>query len=560
MRRFVLGVAAFALATMTLSWAMAGDQDIARKITEQLRKEQEAGNLRGFTINLKVAEGNVRLEGQVSDEDQQKLASEVARKVEGVKNVVNDLAIHTEHWVELTDAKPKTIDDGQIAEEIARALREQKDAGLLKGFSVDVQVAEGEVTMTGVVASQEQRELVIAAAESTTGVTSVLGQLTVKAPQAKAIEPTPTLAQCEPETADEAAKSVSNALYQAEQAEQQEKDRQIGELLTKALQDARDRGYMQDFSIGVHVDNGFAWLKGNVSSEEQKTVALEIARRIQGVREVINDLTVVELVVETTNNDSLLAIAEEIGERLKTAERLGTLRGADMDVRVASENILLSGVVASAEQERLAMELARQVTGKDNVQSELTITPVEYAQPVTANVDLATVAENQPQAQLQPPMAIGPVPVPVSSGAAQPGYVMASSGMPPTADTQYVAMNQTPRPLGATRLASYAGAAVAAPFAIMGQAAGMGVGPAHLPSPGYTQVPARYDHPNLPGYAWPSYAAHPNYAAVTYPKQYSPTAWPYIGPFYPYPQVPLGWRKVTLKWDDGWWQLDFKSR
>ena len=42
-------------------------------------------------------------------------------------------------------------------------------------------------------------------------------------------------------------------------------------------------------------------------------------------------------------------------------------------------------------------------------------------------------------------------------------------------------------------------------------------------------------------------------------QQYSPTAWPYIGPFYPYPQVPLGWRKVTLEWDDGWWFLDFKD-
>ncbi len=71
---------------------------------------------------------------------------------------------------------------------------------------------------------------------------------------------------------------------------------------------------------------------------------------------------------------------------------------------------------------------------------------------------------------------------------------------------------------------------------------------------------ARFDNPSMPGYAWPSYAAYPNYGAVTYPKQYSPTAWPYIGPFYPYPQVPLGWRKVTLEWDDGWWMLDFKSK
>lgn len=67
----------------------------------------------------------------------------------------------------------------------------------------------------------------------------------------------------------------------------------------------------------------------------------------------------------------------------------------------------------------------------------------------------------------------------------------------------------------------------------------------------------RFDQPHLPNYAWPAYAAYPNYAAVTYPKQYSAAAWPYIGPFYPYPQVPLGWRKVTLEWSDGWWFLDF---
>lgn len=91
--------------------------------------------------------------------------------------------------------------------------------------------------------------------------------------------------------------------------------------------------------------------------------------------------------------------------------------------------------------------------------------------------------------------------------------------------------------------------------------------PSGNPMPMYTAAashagvaPARYDQPRLPNYAWPSYAAYPNYAAVTYPKQYSPTAWPYIGPFYPYPQVPLGWRKVTLEWDDGWWFLDFKDQ
>ncbi len=72
--------------------------------------------------------------------------------------------------------------------------------------------------------------------------------------------------------------------------------------------------------------------------------------------------------------------------------------------------------------------------------------------------------------------------------------------------------------------------------------------------------PISYDHPHMPNYAWPSYATYPNYAGVSYPKQYSAMAWPYIGPFYPYPQVPLGWRSVSLEWDDGWWMLDFKDR
>jgi len=87
--------------------------------------------------------------------------------------------------------------------------------------------------------------------------------------------------------------------------------------------------------------------------------------------------------------------------------------------------------------------------------------------------------------------------------------------------------------------------------------AGGGPLPAYVPGVAAGVAPAYYDQPHMPNYAWPSYASYPNYAGLTYPKQYSPTAWPYIGPFYPYPQVPLGWRKVTLEWDDGWWFLDF---
>ena len=69
-----------------------------------------------------------------------------------------------------------------------------------------------------------------------------------------------------------------------------------------------------------------------------------------------------------------------------------------------------------------------------------------------------------------------------------------------------------------------------------------------------------YSNPQLPKHAWPAYAQYPNSAAVSYPTQYSASAWPYIGPFYPYPQVPMGWREVSLEWDDGHWQLDFEKK
>jgi hypothetical protein len=91
-----------------------------------------------------------------------------------------------------------------------------------------------------------------------------------------------------------------------------------------------------------------------------------------------------------------------------------------------------------------------------------------------------------------------------------------------------------------------------------GMQPGMMMDPGMQPTPtGY--APTSFNNPQLPHHAWPSYAQYPNSAAVSYPTQYSASAWPYIGPFYPYPQVPLGWREVSLEWDDGQWQLNFNK-
>jgi hypothetical protein len=60
--------------------------------------------------------------------------------------------------------------------------------------------------------------------------------------------------------------------------------------------------------------------------------------------------------------------------------------------------------------------------------------------------------------------------------------------------------------------------------------------------------------PPLPPYAWPTYAPHNNVSRVAYPQTYPANAFPFIGPYYPFPKVPLGWRSVRLDWEDGhWW-------
>jgi hypothetical protein len=65
--------------------------------------------------------------------------------------------------------------------------------------------------------------------------------------------------------------------------------------------------------------------------------------------------------------------------------------------------------------------------------------------------------------------------------------------------------------------------------------------------------PTDLNPPRMPPYAWPTYAPYNNYSRVAMPQAYPYNAWPFIGPAYPFPKVPLGWRSVKLEWDDGYW-------
>lgn len=91
------------------------------------------------------------------------------------------------------------------------------------------------------------------------------------------------------------------------------------------------------------------------------------------------------------------------------------------------------------------------------------------------------------------------------------------------------------------------------PLPVNGGNGGALIEPAPLGAPGMHTPDMQA--PPLPPYAWPTYAPYNNVSRVAYPEAYPYNAFPFIGPYYPFPKVPLGWRKVVLEWDDGHWYM-----
>jgi osmotically-inducible protein OsmY len=300
-------------------------------------------------------------------------------------------------------------------------------------------------------------------------------------------------------------------------------DREIAKTVMTELQQYKEAGQLKGFDVNLKVEDGIVYLMGEVANRNQRALIAKAAANAAGSSNVVNEIQVREAApsdvkpVSTfeTNAPTVsdTAITDAIFDQLAQAKAAGQLRGFDLDISTVSGDVWVKGSVASQEQKAMVLDVASRATGVTRVIDDVT---------VKGQNNVRSVSTAAPQA-----------PMPLPQG----------SSMPMMAPTQ--AGPNGPRAFAPSGLASYN-----APAPMQGGDAGMAMG-AGAP---------RYDQPNLPNYAWPSYAAYPNSAAVTYPKQYSPSAWPYIGPFYPYPQVPLGWRRVALEWDDGLWYLDFSSK
>ena len=257
-----------------------------------------------------------------------------------------------------------------------------------------------------------------------------------------------------------------------------------------------DANLIEGCDIGLKYENETVWLTGVVDSSEKISAIQAKIEEMNGVANVVNQLEVEKTAVEDASVKQVAIFQNQV---MSCPGQLD-IEGGQI---ISDEVVSVDGVPVNAEQAEDVASLPS-VLAVDDAEMAKTSVNAGKPRPIQANYGITVK-----------PVAYG------TTSIVEQGPAPAATGIPG-----------------------------AAPVPMNSQAYAM-------PKNGGSNM--CYDEPYMPRKAWPSYASYPNTAAVQYPKRHCASAWPYIGPYYPYPQVPDGWRKVTLEWSDGYWQLDFND-
>lgn len=218
--------------------AATGDE-IRRAVREAL--DQDLRIARPSDVTIKVADREVTLKGSVRDYYQETIALQDARDVVGVEKVVD-----------LIDSDTSGRDDEAIASDLKLDLRSDS---ALDDRPIGVSVDDGVATLTGVVHSPFEKEHAKHVATSVPGVRSVVNDVVVQ----------PAVG------------------YSDEALREKIEGRLAANWKTRPI----------SFGIHVAVEDGTATLTGDVESWSERLEAGHVARLVDGVADVNNDLKVV---------------------------------------------------------------------------------------------------------------------------------------------------------------------------------------------------------------------------------------------------------------------------
>ena len=176
-------LAAAALAAIALSGAcVAHADDSKRSVGEYTDDKVLLGKVKSALIsdktadageiNVEVYKGVVQLNGFVDNAKESAQAEAVARGVEGVKGVTNNLTLKQEK-----QTAGGAIDDSTVTAKVKTALTESKET---KAHDIKVETRGGVVQLSGFVESEAQKSAATKVAQSVEGVKSVTNSISIK--------------------------------------------------------------------------------------------------------------------------------------------------------------------------------------------------------------------------------------------------------------------------------------------------------------------------------------------------------------------------------------------
>jgi hyperosmotically inducible protein len=120
--------------------------------------------------------------------------------------------------------------------------------------------------------------------------------------------------------------------------------------------------------VSVDTQKGVVHLRGKVDSDEAKSAAADVAKNVEGVQSVKNDLQVVAPTARKAVDANDKEIAKAVGALLTQ-----DMQFKKVDVRADGGIVTLTGEVPSITASAKASEMARNVPGVKSVKNELTV-------------------------------------------------------------------------------------------------------------------------------------------------------------------------------------------
>ncbi len=280
--------------------------------------------LEGYSIQADVKDGIAVLQGRVETHQEKELASDVAKAIQGVRAVNNDLEVE-QKWQR---------SDSEIQAEIERRL--QSNVWIFEE-GITVRVREGTVFLDGTVASEAERKRVLAVTQ-TKGVREVDDRELKINTWIRGED----LRRTKPVSLDDDA---------------------IQEAVTDAL--ALDPRIESD-SIQVRVEEGLVYLNGTVEHYLEKFAAEEDASNTVGVKRTINGIQV--KLKESRRSDSVIRHAAEMA-----LANHPVTEGLQPKIQVQDKNVAVEGEVRTLYEKAWVERIISRIPEVQTIENRLNV-------------------------------------------------------------------------------------------------------------------------------------------------------------------------------------------